>query len=158
MLLNAKRDNVLSKSGVFCPASELLATAAAKVVEAVQLRRWESLLAGRERMEVVREIHSHLEALAQQGRLNQNTLRSFWIQFQQSALGVARSQGLNMDSVFSAVSAGNQAQSLQEVDAAVSALLECFPADGTKGGEQPKAGGKDQAVCRGKPRQAPEYQ
>lgn len=142
VLLNAKRDNVLSKSGVFCPAAEPLAEAAAKAVDAVQLRRWESLLAGGEREEAAREIHSHLEALAQQERMNQNTLRSFWIQFQQSALGVARSQGLAMDPVFEAVSAGNQAQSLQEVDAAVNALLECFPAGGAKGESVQKLAGR----------------
>lgn len=128
LLQDAKRNNVLLESGIFRPARRLDRVYIDKFLDVMQLRRWESLLTDGQGESASDEVCGYLDLLAKRGAVNQEVLRGFWMQFQQSVLNAARALSLNPHKIVGLLEKGAGAQSLQEMKTAVKALAACFPA------------------------------
>lgn len=127
LLLDAKQNNVVRESGIFCPTNRQDTLHVEKLLDTVQLRRWEGLLTGGLGSTTQDEALRYLNSLAEEGELDQRALRNFWIQFQQTAFNAIKSLQLESPQLAAAAEQGDRAASLQEMQSAVKALVNCFP-------------------------------
>lgn len=125
-LLNAKRNNILQKSGIFCPANLSDKFNITRFLDFTQLRRWEELLSEGRGEPVNTEACRYLASIAERDQMNWNTLRGFWIQFQQIALNASWAYGLTSKHFLPILENGLNAQSLKEMQAAVKRVTDCF--------------------------------
>ena len=138
LLLDARENNVLRESGIFCPTQRSDKLHMEKLLDTVQLRRWETLLAEGVGSAVQEEALRYLDSLVEAGEMDQRALRSFWIQFQQIAFNAARAIKLHSQALLDAIEMGDKAKSLQEIQTALSAIAECFPKAGQFAGGEKK--------------------
>lgn len=136
LLLDAKQNNVLRESGIFCPTHRSDQVHVEKLLDAVQLGRWEDLLAQGLGDAVVDEALRYLDSLIKSGNINQRALKNFWIQFQQAALNASQRLALDTAPLITAIEQGDNAVSLEEIKSAVSALAARFPQRGVKAGSE----------------------
>ncbi|MGI6256030.1 MAG: response regulator transcription factor [Acutalibacter sp.] len=127
LLLDAKQNNVVRESGIFCPKNRQDKFHMEKLLDTVQLRRWEELLANGLGATTQDEALRYLDSLVEERELDQRALRNFWIQFQQVAFNATKSLKMKPPQMLAAAELGNQATSLQEVQGAVKAIVSCFP-------------------------------
>ena len=73
---------------------------------------------------------AYLDTLVETGEIDQRALRNFWIQFQQAALNAALAKEMDSHDLLQAIEQGDKAGSLQEIQAALRTLVECFPQAG----------------------------
>lgn len=128
-LLHAKQNNILRESGIFCPARQPEKFRITRFPDVAQLRRWEKLLSEGRGKSVYPEAARYLDAIADKGGLNWDTLRGFWIQFQQIVLNAAWAAGLHSERFLPLLEAGYNAQSLDEMLTAIRKLTDCFVQD-----------------------------
>ena len=76
------------------------------------------------------EALAYLDTLVETGEIDQRALRNFWIQFQQAALNAALAKEMDSHDLLQAIEQGDKAGSLQEIQAALRTLEECFPQAG----------------------------
>lgn len=127
LLLGAKADNVLPKAGVFCPGEASAVDTEDSLPDSAKLHRWGSLLVQGESATAAKEACLYLDGLAERSRLNQDTLREFWIRFQQVVISAATQQCLDLREIISVIDRGSNGKSLSDVEAAVRSLAKCFP-------------------------------
>lgn len=136
LLLDAKQNNVVRESGIFCPTNRQDTLHVEKLLDTVQLRRWEGLLIDGLGSTTQDEALRYLDSLAEEGELDQRALRNFWIQFQQMAFSAIKSLQLESPQLAAAAEQGDRAASLQEMQGAVKALVSCFPKKETVSGNE----------------------
>lgn len=136
LLLDAKQNNVVRESGIFCPTNRQDTLHVEKLLDTVQLRRWEGLLIDGLGSTTQDEALRYLDSLAEEGELDQRALRNFWIQFQQMAFSAIKSLQLESPQLAAAAEQGDRAASLQEIQGAVKALVSCFPKKETVSGNE----------------------
>lgn len=129
ILLNAKQNNILQKSGIFCPANQADKFRIIRFLDITQLRRWEKLLSEGQGEPVNAEACRYLAAIAENDKMNWNTLRGFWIQFQQIALNASWVYGLTSKNLLPILENGLNAQSLKEMQEAIQKVTDCFSSD-----------------------------
>lgn len=130
LLLDAKQNNVLRESGIFCPTQHRDKLHMEKFLDTTQLRRWGLLLSQGLGPTVLEEALAYLDTLVETGEIDQRALRNFWIQFQQAALNAALAKEMDSHDLLQAIEQGDKAGSLQEIQAALRTLVECFPQAG----------------------------
>ena len=130
LLLDAKQNNVLRESGIFCPTQHRDKLHMEKFLDTPQLRRWGLLLSQGLGPTVLEEALAYLDTLVETGEIDQRALRNFWIQFQQAALNAALAKEMDSHDLLQAIEQGDKAGSLQEIQAALRTLVECFPQAG----------------------------
>ena len=138
LLLDARENNVLRESGIFRPTHRSDHLHVEKLLDTVQLRRWETLLAEGLGSAVQEEALRYLDSLVETGEMDQRVLRNFWIQFQQVAFNAARTLKLDSQELLEAIERGDKASSLQETQTALKALTGCFPKNEQFAGNEKK--------------------
>lgn len=121
LLLKAKSENVLPKSGVFCHATRVAPSELSQ--EDGRFRAWETMLVKGSAEAVAIEAEEYLMTLEE----NPTQLRGFWVQFQAASMSAANTLGLDMRPLL----AVNGADSLQEMAVSVRRLVQCFPEYGS---------------------------
>lgn len=127
LLLDAKQNNVLREKGIFRPTHRSDQLHVEKLLDTMQLRRWEELLTQGLGDVVEAEAMRYLGSLVESGSISQKTLKNFWIQFQQTALNAARQAALDTSRLIAAIERGGNAASLSEIQSALQSLTACFP-------------------------------
>lgn len=138
LLLDAKQNNVLRERGIFRPTHRSDRLHVEKLLDTVQLRRWESLLSQGLGDGVEEEALGYLDSLVKSGDMDQRVLRNFWVQFQQVGLNAARTLELESPGLLAAIEQGDSASSLPEIQAALKDLTACFPRKETFAGNEKK--------------------
>ncbi len=121
LLLKAKSENVLPKSGVFCPAAKIVPSEPSQ--EDGRFRVWETMLVKGSGETVALEAEKYLLTLNEEP----TQLRGFWVRFQAAAMSAANTLGLDMRPLLAVCGA----DSLQEMGASVRRLVQCFPEYGS---------------------------
>ncbi len=129
ILLNAKQNNILRESGIFCPAEQPDKYHIVKLPDITQLRRWEKLLAEGRGASVYSEACCYLTAIADSGNMNRDTLRGFYIQFQQVALNASWTYGFTSENFLPILEKGLNAESLEELKTVLQTITDCFVLD-----------------------------
>lgn len=129
ILLNAKQNNILRESGIFCPAEQSGKYHIVKLPDVTQLRRWEKLLTEGQGTSVYAETCRYLTAIAESGSMNRDTLRGFYIQFQQAALNASWTYGFTSENFLPILEKGQNVQSLEELKTAIQNITNCFVLD-----------------------------
>ena len=124
-LLERKRDNVLQRSGVF-PLGQAARPDGATGAGAVQMERWNELLATGDAEHLQAEVFRYLDTLSARGQLDYQALHNFWIQFQQVVLNVLWKAGLDRREILPILHQGETAQSLEAVKEAVTQATAFF--------------------------------
>lgn len=127
LLLRAKQDNVLRANGIFRPSHKIAKAHTEKLLDQVQMHRWEHLLTGGACQVVLDEAKEYLDALAKTDSLNQSSLHNFWIQFQQVVLNAAQTLRADLSLFLDKLAQGNQAASLPELHRALEKVIALFP-------------------------------
>ena len=138
LLLDAKQNNVLRESGIFCPSRSSQRSNVEKVLDIVQLHRWEDLLKEGAGAVAFEEIQRYLNSLAKAGGLNKDSLHSFWIQFQQAIVNAAQAVHLDLKEVLTDITVGNQTSSLSETLTTVQKTIQHFPENDPFSGSEKK--------------------
>lgn len=128
-LLKAKQNNILRESGIFCPAKQSDKFQIARFLDITQLRRWEKLLSEGRGESVYTEAWRYLAAIAESGKMNRDTLRRFWIQFQQVTLNASWTYGFTSEKFMPILEKGLNVQSLEETKTVIKNITDCFTAD-----------------------------
>lgn len=129
VLLNAKQNNILRESGIFCPAQQPIKCHVVKLPDITQLRRWEKLLSEGRGTAVYTEACGYLTSLADSGNMNRDSLRGFYIQFQQTALNAAWTYGFTSKDILPILDKGLNIQSLEELKTVIQIITNCFVLD-----------------------------
>lgn len=127
LLLDAKRNNVLREKGIFRPIHHSDQFHMEKLLDTVQLRRWEELLAQGLGDVAANEAERYLNSLVESGSISRKALINFWIQIQQAALNAARQSSIDSSRLIAAIAQGGTPASLAEVQNALQGLIACFP-------------------------------
>lgn len=128
LLLDAKQNNVLRDRGIFCPSHSSENTIhAGKMLDIVQLHRWEKLLTDGAKVVVQQELERYLDTLVKSGQLNQQSLHTFWMQIRQLIFNAAQSMSMDLQELWRDLTQGDQATSFQEIEAVLKNLLDWFP-------------------------------
>lgn len=127
-LLQAKRDNVTQKGGVFCLETSSIPNAV-YTADSIELRRWASLLDEGNSVPVRKEVLAKLDALSNEGKLDYRSLHSFWLQFQQITLNTLWARKMDHSVFMPYLSHGENAQSVQEMKNVISEITRLFGAD-----------------------------
>lgn len=128
-LLQMKRNNILRKSGIFQindldPRPQL-----SENIDAAYTARWGDLLYEGNSRILLEEIFQYLNGLCAKGNLDYQFLHTFWRQFQQVVLNVLWQKRLDGENMLPLLSLGENAQSLQEMKDAISAIAAQFEQD-----------------------------
>lgn len=128
-LLKAKQNNIMRESGIFCPAERSDKFHIARSLDITQLRHWEKLLSEGQGEHVYTEVCRYLDAIAESGKMNRDTLRGFWIQFQQVALNASWTYGITSEKFLPILKNGLNVQSLEETKTVIQNITDCFIPD-----------------------------
>lgn len=129
ILLNAKQNNILRESGIFCPAEQPNKYKSVKLPDITQLRRWEKLLSEGRGSSVYSEACCYLTTIADSGNMNRDTLRGFYIHFQQIALNASWTYGFTSENFLPILEKGLNAESLEELKTVLQTITDCFVLD-----------------------------
>ena len=158
LLLDAKQNNVLRESGIFCPTQHRDKLHMEKFLDTTQLRRWGLLLSQGLGPTVLEEALAYLDTLVETGEIDQRALRNFWIQFQQAALNAALAKEMDSHDLLQAIEQGDKAGSPPGNPGGFAHLGGVLPPGGAALGQREKAGGADTRLRGGQPGPVPHRQ
>ncbi len=114
-LLKAKRDNVLMTSGVFPWEQEKTQPRQSVGADSVQLRRWGDLLAAGNGRLLRQELNQYLDSFTSAGNLDYESLRVFWLQFQQVVLNTLWNAHMDDKEILPLLNRGENVRSVPDV-------------------------------------------
>lgn len=131
-LWNAKRDNVLQKKGIFLlgktdPQPQTLFGA-----DNMQIHRWGDLLMEGKGKLLKEEIFRYFSGLSASEMINYQFLHNFWLQFQQVVLNTIWHKGMDGKQIVPLLNQGEKAQSMQEIQEAITAVTGQFESPSEK--------------------------
>lgn len=128
-LLQLKRNNVLQKSGIFQISEQNGKSQPSEGIDAAYIARWGDLLYEGNSKTLLEEIYQYLNGLSARVDLDYQFLHTFWRQFQQVVLNVLWQKRLDGENMLPLLSLGENAQSIQEMQEAISAIADQFKQD-----------------------------
>lgn len=126
VLRSAKKNNILRKSGVFCPTEQPEEFPATRFPDITQLHGWEKLLLAGQGESVYSEACGYLALIAEKGEMNWKTLRGFWLEFQQIAFSAMQTSGMDSKEFLALLENGWNVQSLEDMKAVIRKITNCF--------------------------------
>lgn len=141
-LLSVKRNNVLQKSGIFPVSEHASHPQFSEGVDSSHISRWGDLLYKGNSKILLDEIFQYLNGLCAKGDLDYQFLHTFWRQFQQIVLNVLWQKRLDGESMLPLLSMGENAQSIQELQEAITSVAAQFEQDNLP------AGGKEELIIQ----------
>lgn len=131
-LMQAKKDNVLQRSGIFQPDKDDFLGKEPPNASTVQMHRWEELLSEGNGQLLQQEVIRYLDECSASETFDYRFLHNVWLQFQQVVLNVTWDKQLFEKDILAALRQGETAQSLEDVRASVARTASFFQSGGTK--------------------------
>ncbi len=125
-LINAKRNNVLQKSGIFNLHSFNTKYSIDRLLDNIQIRRWEDLLTQEDGRTVCEEINRFIEDATEKKQVDYQFLHTFWIQFQQIVLNALWNLKRDRHELLPALERGEKTQSLSEMSDVIQEIINFF--------------------------------
>ena len=125
-ILQAKKNNVLKKSGVFSVRESAAQSRGVQAADEELVSKWQDLLYEGASPQLLDEVFRFLDLAHTRGKLDYTFLTTFWIQFQQIVINVIWIKRMDGKKVLPLLTKGEHAQTIHEIREIVTSIAAYF--------------------------------
>lgn len=125
-ILQAKKNNVLKKGGVFSVRESTVQPRSVQAADEELVTKWQDLLYEGASAQLLEDIFSYLDLARTRGKLDYSFLTAFWVQFQQIVVNVIWMKRMDGKKFLPLLTRGEHAQTLYEFREIIASIAACF--------------------------------
>ena len=125
-ILQARKNNVTKKSGVFPVRESAGQSHGILAADEEQVQKWQDLLYEGASAQLLEEIFQYLELARTRGKLDYTFLTTFWVQFQQIVINVIWVKRMDGKKILPLLTRGEHAQTILEIREIITAIAAYF--------------------------------